>query len=89
MPKHVSAYQCNFCAMTSLRKDSVARHEQKTCKNNPRRRTCHTCKHSDRQGAAGWDGGYFNAWICNVDEEFKEFPAAVDCHQWESIESNQ
>lgn len=52
MPKQVTAYQCEYCAMTSATKASVTRHEKKSCRENPNRRSCHTCKHS----GTAWEG---------------------------------
>ena len=45
MPKLIEAYGCDYCAMTSLTKSSVVRHEKKSCRGNIQRKTCRNCKH--------------------------------------------
>lgn len=44
MPHETTAWQCNFCHRCFIRKVDACNHEY-TCKFNPERRMCFTCKH--------------------------------------------
>ena len=39
----VMAFKCSYCSMTSLTKGTVVRHEKRSCRKNPARKTCFTC----------------------------------------------
>lgn len=49
MPHETTAWQCNFCHRCFSRKVDACNHEY-TCKYNPTRRMCFTCKHFDKKG---------------------------------------
>jgi hypothetical protein len=95
MPHQAQAVQCDFCNMTSLRKDTVVRHEQKYCPKNPRRKTCNTCKHFE---------GIYNNKITPLEAEILGCAGAPyycnamqvglltrlqDCSEWEEMEVRQ
>lgn len=44
MPYEITAFQCNYCRKVSRTKAGILNHEA-SCKWNPARRSCHTCKH--------------------------------------------
>lgn len=46
MPHETTAWKCNFCHRCFSRKVDACNHEY-TCKFNPARRMCFTCKHYD------------------------------------------
>lgn len=80
--------------MTSLTRSSVARHERKSCKMNPLRRSCWTCRHSRREWVSEDGYGYglfavngYNSWVCDAIEEFQETQSATDCKCWERKET--
>jgi hypothetical protein len=41
--KEINAYGCEYCHMVSRIKSSVVRHEKKSCRKNPNRKTCGSC----------------------------------------------
>ena len=43
--KQIQAYGCDYCSMTSRYKGHVVRHEKHSCRKNPDRANCRSCKH--------------------------------------------
>lgn len=52
MAHQVNAWQCDFCHRCFSRKVNAMAHES-SCKLNPARRSCYTCKHMDPHGIVG------------------------------------
>jgi len=75
--KEVNAFGCDYCGMTSRTKGNVKRHEQKSCRKNPNRKTCRACKNLDYDD----EDGYF----CDKIEGYISHPLNVgmDCKYFE------
>jgi len=71
--KQVVAYKCSSCAMTSMRKSSVARHEKNTCRKNPERKICLNCAHyyDDGEDDNGMEGENL--------QTFRDAGCLIDC----------
>lgn len=80
--KRIEAYQCDDCAMTSIHKSSVSRHEANVCRKNTDRIMCLNCVHwfDNGEDDNGEVGPYRNSWIdagCN-----KEHPVDYECRNF-------
>jgi hypothetical protein len=74
MAKQVSAWQCDYCGMTSLHKSSVRRHELHTCQKAPR--SCGTCQFYKKSEDGPWH-------IC---EGGKDLPLPLtQCDKWMEV----
>ncbi len=73
---NVEAYKCDHCSMTSLRKYSVKRHENETCRKNPNRKTCANCKNLEFEPEEGY--------YCDEIESIIEHPVniSMDCRNF-------
>jgi len=83
MPVKTQAFKCSHCGMTSLYRTHVTRHENDSCRKNPDRRGCDTCRHyfiewetqyvqSPDPGSADFE---YKVSRCHVDglEDWEEF----------------
>lgn len=70
MPHTTIAYQCDYCRRTFYRNVDALNHER-SCKFNPARRSCYTCKHYQEQEYAK---------ICTKwDQPIHEKPYFLEC----------
>lgn len=100
MPHTISAYQCDFCNRTFYRRVDALNHER-SCKFNPTRRSCYTCKHYQEQEYAKictkWnqpihEKPYFleceYETIFEFQGDIKSAPIPGTCLHWESRENS-
>jgi hypothetical protein len=88
--KEINVFGCDYCAMVSRRKGSVARHEANYCRKNPNRITCGNCKHmlfeegSCEEGENGQSFHISAEWYCEAKEielESHNMNANIDCKE--------
>jgi hypothetical protein len=92
MPKRVVAYQCEHCAMTSLRRSNVTRHEQKSCRENPNRRSCHTCEHSCKARVESdypFESLSVEGFVCGAESAYFDGERIDNCPDYERKESTR
>jgi len=68
MAKKIVAWACEFgCARRVVTKRKTIEAHEKTCKLNPRRRACPTCRHN-RSGFVEHDTGACEGFTCEKDK---------------------
>ena len=85
MTRRVIAWACEYkCGRRVLTDRHAMERHEKTCKKNPARRTCATCKHEE------WDpDGYYVECHKGLLEKEKEGPQMrFDCPGWELREED-
>ena len=102
MPVKTQAFRCSHCGMTSLYRTHVTRHENDSCRKNPDRRGCPTCRHAsvehettaaDPANPYDYDISY-KVNCCAVGgltDDFDDLndatPIRYHCHLWEKAQT--